>query len=142
MNDPHSSSRSRAALPPIAKRQLGWFNAYVSWFLRRNFHGLHLLRLTNLEQLESLPLLVCLNHPSWWDPLVGLHLSQRFFPLRHHVAPIAAAGLAKYKFFERLGFFWHQRGYTARRRPLSSNRQIGAESSRWRVLGNTPSRIR
>ena len=105
MNDPHSSSRSRAALPPIAKRQLGWFNAYVSWFLRRNFHGLHLLRLTNLEQLESLPLLVCLNHPSWWDPLVGLHLSQRFFPLRHHVAPIAAAGLAKYKFFERLGFF-------------------------------------
>jgi 1-acyl-sn-glycerol-3-phosphate acyltransferase len=90
---------------PIAKRQLAWFTKYVTWYLRRNFHGVHLLRLTGLEQLEEYPLLVCLNHPSWWDPLMGLYLSQKFFPTRAHYAPIAAAGLAKYKFFERLGFF-------------------------------------
>lgn len=93
------------ALPPVARRQLGWFTRYVNWYLPRNFHGLHLLRLADLKQLAGMPLLVCLNHPSWWDPLVALYLSQRFFPAHYHVAPIAAAGLNKYRFFERLGFF-------------------------------------
>jgi hypothetical protein len=66
---------------------------------------LHLLRAGNLEETNGLPLLVCLNHPSWWDPLVTLYLSQRFFGSRRQYAPIATAGLEKYKFFERLGFF-------------------------------------
>ena len=94
-----------STLPPVAKRQLGCFTRYVRWYLPRTFHGLHLLRLTDIEKLNGAPLLVCLNHPSWWDPLIALYLSQRFFPGRHHVAPIAAASLARYKFFERLGFF-------------------------------------
>ncbi len=97
-------------LRPIATRQLSWFTKYVQWYLRRNFHGLHLLRLAPLDILDDYPLLVCLNHPSWWDPLLGLYLSQRFFPNRLHYAPIAAAGVAKYKFFERLGFFGIQPG--------------------------------
>ncbi len=92
-------------LPRIAKKQLRWFTKYVGFYLRRNFHGIHLLRLTSIEQLEGWPLLVCLNHPSWWDPLLGIYLSQRFFAHRRQYSPIASAGLAKYKFFERLGFF-------------------------------------
>ena len=95
---------SNDAFPTIAKHQLAWFDRYIRWYLPRNFHALHLLRLTDLQKINGTPLLVCLNHPSWWDPLFALHLSRRFFPDRHHVAPIAAAGLAKYKFFERLGF--------------------------------------
>ncbi|MBV8866034.1 MAG: lysophospholipid acyltransferase family protein [Acidobacteriaceae bacterium] len=93
------------ALPPVAKRQLQWFATYVRFYLGRNFHGLHLLRLADLDQVAGYPLLVCLNHPSWWDPLIGLCLSQRFFQARQQYAPIALAGLAKYRFFERLGFF-------------------------------------
>jgi 1-acyl-sn-glycerol-3-phosphate acyltransferase len=89
----------------VSKRYLEWFSRYVNWYLPRNFHGLHLLRLADLKRIADMPLLVCLNHPSWWDPLVALHLSRRFFPDRYHVAPIAAEGLSKYKFFERLGFF-------------------------------------
>ncbi len=91
-------------LPPVAKRQLSWFERYVRFYLRRNFHALHLLRLTDFSELATYPLLICLNHPSWWDPLVALHLSQRFFKARRQYAPIAASGLAKYRFFERLGF--------------------------------------
>lgn len=98
-------NRWNTPLPQIAKRRLNLFSRYARWFLQRNFHGLHLLRLGNLEELDGFPLLMCLNHPSWWDPLIGLHLSRRFFPDRYNVAPIAAQGLAKYKFFERLGFF-------------------------------------
>ncbi len=93
------------SLPPVAHRQLRWFERYVRFYLRRNFHGLHLLRLADLESLNGYPLLVCLNHPSWWDPLVALYLTQRFFKTRRQFAPIAAEGVAKYKFFERLGFF-------------------------------------
>ncbi len=94
-----------AALPPIARRQLGWFTQYVGFYLKRNFHGIHLLTLTPLDSLGDWPLLVCLNHPSWWDPLMGAYLSQKCFKVRDNYAPIAAAGLAKYQFFERIGFF-------------------------------------
>jgi len=68
------------------------------------------MRLGSLDQLEGYPLLVCLNHPAWWDPLIGLYLSQRFFATRQQYAPIAATGLAKYRFFERLGFFGIETG--------------------------------
>ncbi|HLH02088.1 MAG TPA: lysophospholipid acyltransferase family protein [Bryobacteraceae bacterium] len=108
MND--AATRRNPSLPPVAKRLLEWFHRYARWYLARNFHGLHLLRLSDVTAVENLPLLVCLNHPSWWDPLVGLHLSQRVFPQRAHFAPIDAAGLAKYKFLERLGFFGVERG--------------------------------
>jgi 1-acyl-sn-glycerol-3-phosphate acyltransferase len=52
---------------------------------------------------------VVLNHPSWWDPLVGAVLAG-LFPGREHYVPIEAAALARYHFFERLGFFAVQPG--------------------------------
>lgn len=94
-----------ATAPRVNTRLLTWFARYTARYLRRNFHALHLLRLGDLDQLDGLPLLICMNHPAWWDPLVGLYLSKRFFPDRDHAAPIAGEGLAKYKFFQRLGFF-------------------------------------
>ena len=97
--------RKSAIVPRVNTRWLGLFARYTEWYLQRNFHGLHLLQLGDPENVKGLPLLVCLNHPAWWDPLVALHLSQRLFPEREHAAPIAAESLAKYKFFERLGFF-------------------------------------
>jgi 1-acyl-sn-glycerol-3-phosphate acyltransferase len=92
-------------LPKPSKFLLRWFTRYVRFYLRRNFHGIHLLLSGSLEQVAGRPLLVCLNHPSWWDPLIALYISQRFFPEREHWAPIADAGLNKYRFFRRLGFF-------------------------------------
>ena len=103
---PLTAGNILAALPPVAHWQLQLFERYVRFYLRRNFHGLHLLRLSSFEQqFASYPLLICLNHPSWWDPLIATHLSQRFFARRSQYAPMEAAGLAKYRFFERLGFF-------------------------------------
>jgi 1-acyl-sn-glycerol-3-phosphate acyltransferase len=71
------------------------------------------MQLSALDKLDGWPLLICLNHPSWWDPLMALYLSQRFFNDRRQYAPIAAAGLAKYRFFERLGFFGIEPGTRA-----------------------------
>jgi 1-acyl-sn-glycerol-3-phosphate acyltransferase len=47
---------------------------------------------------------VVLNHPSWWDPLTCLALSELFVGRTHYV-PIDAAALARYRFFAKLGFF-------------------------------------
>lgn len=92
-------------LPPVSQLQLELFARYVRYYLGRNFHALHLAKFGALDALDGHPLLVCVNHPSWWDPLVGVHLAKRLFADRVHYAPIAAAGVSKYKFFERLGFF-------------------------------------
>lgn len=59
------------------------------------------------------PLIVYLNHPSWWDPLVCLEIALRLYPDRRHYGPIEAVALARYGFFGRLGFFGVEPG-TAR----------------------------
>jgi 1-acyl-sn-glycerol-3-phosphate acyltransferase len=55
---------------------------------------------------------IVLNHPSWWDPLVGAVLAE-LLPGREHYVPIEAAALARYRIFERLGFFAVQPGTRA-----------------------------
>jgi 1-acyl-sn-glycerol-3-phosphate acyltransferase len=52
---------------------------------------------------SSLPLLVVLNHPSWWDPLIGVFLSG-LLPQYEHFAFIDAKALGRYRFLSRLGF--------------------------------------
>lgn len=104
-----ANERARAtanlALPHVSTWQLRLFARYCGYYLRRHFHRLYLLEQWPLSELGDAPLLVCLNHPSWWDPLLAVYLSQRLFANRRHYGPMAAAGLSKYKFFERLGFF-------------------------------------
>lgn len=98
-------TRESYPLPRIATRQLRWFMAYLRLFFRRNFHAVRMLQFGAPESLRGWPVLVCLSHPSWWDPLFALYLSQRFFGGRQNYGPIASKGLSKYKFFEKLGFF-------------------------------------
>jgi 1-acyl-sn-glycerol-3-phosphate acyltransferase len=98
-------TRELYPLPRIATTQLRWFVAYLRFFFRRHFHAVRLLKVALPESLDGWPLLVCLNHPSWWDPLFALYLSQRFFGNRRNYGPVASAGISKYSFFERLGFF-------------------------------------
>jgi 1-acyl-sn-glycerol-3-phosphate acyltransferase len=100
-------------LPGISGRRLRLFLRYLTFYFRRNFHGLHLARMSPAVELEGRPVLVCLNHPSWWDAVVALYLSWRLFPERSNYGPIAGAGLSKYKFFERLGFFGIEPGTRA-----------------------------
>ncbi len=99
------TARRPTSPPPIAQRQLRLFQAYLSFYFKRNFHTLLVLQLADLSALEQWPLLVCMNHPSWWDPILALYVSGHFFPKRAHYGPIEQGGVSKYKFFERLGFF-------------------------------------
>jgi 1-acyl-sn-glycerol-3-phosphate acyltransferase len=51
------------------------------------------------------PAIVLMNHPAWWDPLVGMVLADRFTPGRTPCAPMDVAQLRRFGFFRRLGLF-------------------------------------
>ena len=82
--------------------RLAMFRWYVRRYLRRHFHGVRLLRPP--PRIPDGPVLVVLNHPSWWDPLIALRLSEELAGKRHF-APIDAEQLERYGFFRRLGFY-------------------------------------
>ena len=93
--------------PRISPRLFSLFASYGERYISRSFHAVRLSRIQrpDPEALRGRPLVVYLNHPSWWDPMICLLLATRLFPDRRHYAPIEAAALSKYRFFEKLGFF-------------------------------------
>ena len=92
-------------LQPISKWLLKLFVTYLDYYIPRHFHGLRVLHRERVLDLRGLPVLIYLNHPSWWDPLFALYLSQHLFPERFHYGPIATEGLNKFQFLGKLGFF-------------------------------------
>jgi 1-acyl-sn-glycerol-3-phosphate acyltransferase len=76
--------------------------------LRRNFHAVRVLE-DSMQAWKPAqhvgPLVIYLNHPSWWDPVVGFFLAQVYFGGRRHFAPIDAAALQRYRFLGKLGLF-------------------------------------
>lgn len=97
--------------PPTRSRWLmRWFGRYVRRYAGRHFAAVRVSgesRLASLSQNE--PIIVVLNHPSWWDPLIGILLTQ-IFRDRDHYAPIDADSLRRFRFFGRLGFFGVEQG--------------------------------
>ena len=111
MNGTTSDRRgqSRASATSAPARSSWLFRAFRKYGLRyvaKQFHAVRLAR-GGYRPPEGLtgPVVVVVNHPSWWDPMIGLVLSN-FWPAEaRHYAPIEAAGLVKYPFLEKLGFF-------------------------------------
>ena len=93
------------AAPQISGPLLRGFTSYARWYIRRNFHALRLARSSRPPGLNGGSFIVCMNHPSWWDPLLAITISQALYPRTNHYGPIEAKSLERYKFFEKLGFF-------------------------------------
>ena len=64
-----------AALPRVSTRLLGLFRRYARYYIRRHFNAVRLSRAGRLPALPAEPLVVYVNHPSWWDPMIGLPVS-------------------------------------------------------------------
>ena len=97
--------RHAASAPPqISRRSLALFRLYLSWFVPRHFHA---LRIANAKRfpLTAHPLIVCINHASWWDPILILLLTHHLAPGRFAFAPMEAQALEHYGFFRKLGAF-------------------------------------
>ena len=91
---PEKASRSSIAL----------FRLYLKWYLPWHFHALRLAHLDRFPAKAS-PLIVCINHASWWDPLVILALTRYLAPERTAYAPMEAEALKHYGFFRKIGAF-------------------------------------
>jgi 1-acyl-sn-glycerol-3-phosphate acyltransferase len=92
-------------LPKISPSWLKWFKRYARWYVSRHFHAVRISRAGGVPVLRAgQPVVFVANHPSWWDPLV-LMLITDLFPDRQHFAPMDAAALEKYRFFAKLGMF-------------------------------------
>ena len=97
--------RQGEAVPKVSKPLLTWFSRYARGYCRRHFHAVRLAREPRPPEPASRPLIVVMNHPSWWDPLLGIALANARFAGREHYAPINADALGKYAFLGKLGLF-------------------------------------
>lgn len=90
--------------PPVSPWLLAFFHQVAERRVSRAFRA---LRVANAARVQpgAPGLVVCLNHPSWWDPLVGFVLSRHLFPRRTFHAPMDAIALERYGIFRRLGMF-------------------------------------
>jgi 1-acyl-sn-glycerol-3-phosphate acyltransferase len=96
------------AKPDLPKR-VQWFaegfrRHYALRFVRKHFHAVRISLSGSPIPSPEIPVLVVLNHPAWWDPLIGTVFSLEFGD-REHFAAIDADMARKYGFFKYLGFF-------------------------------------
>ncbi len=97
-------------LPAVSRPLLAWFRWYARRYVGKHFHSVRLSLGGSAPAGDPAPLVIYLNHASWWDPMVVILAGQRFFKDRTAFGPIDAAALNKYKFFARLGFFPVEQG--------------------------------
>jgi 1-acyl-sn-glycerol-3-phosphate acyltransferase len=79
------------------------FRRYACRYVRKHMHAVRLSKSGAAFPASDEPLLVVLNHPSWWDPMIGIVLSCQL-PDRDHFAAIDAVAVERYSFFRKLGF--------------------------------------
>jgi len=99
------SSASALDLPRVSPRLVSWFTRYLRRYFARSFDAIRMSGHRELAIRGDEPLVVYTNHPSWWDPILYLLLSQEFFPKRVSYGPMDAAALEKYPMLARLGVF-------------------------------------
>lgn len=98
-------ARPGADQPHVSAGVMRVFGAYIRRHVRRHFHAVRILKGALPPADIARPLVIYLNHASWWDPLVCLLLSREFLPQRTSFGPIDSAMLERYGFFKHLGFF-------------------------------------
>ena len=120
---------SRAELPHVSSSLLKLFSAYTRGYAHRHFHALRILKIGLPPHGVARPIVIFINHASWWDPLVCLLLSREFLPDRTSFAPIEGSMLKRYGFFKHLGFFGvEQQTATGARKFLRTMRAILSSS--------------
>jgi 1-acyl-sn-glycerol-3-phosphate acyltransferase len=81
----------------------GFMQYYVPRYLKRHFHTLYLYGdAPRIALNDSTPLIVCLNHSSWWDLFVPAFVEHCLF---HHdvYAVMDAEQLQRYAIFSKMG---------------------------------------
>ena len=98
----------REGVDPLARRSpfLFWaFGWYLQWLFWRRFNAVRVARDGMPQAPAGRPLIICTNHPSWWDPAFFILLQTLLFPRRAGFGPMDAEALGKYGLLERMGVF-------------------------------------
>ena len=82
---------------------LNGFKRYVRRFIRKNFHAVRLSKSSAAWPTGPEPILVVLNHPSWWDPMIAVVIGDHI-PDGEHYGAIDAEAVKKYPIFNKIGF--------------------------------------
>jgi 1-acyl-sn-glycerol-3-phosphate acyltransferase len=101
-------TRGRDSRPVALPRRWFWlmwlFRRYTIRYVRKHFHAVRLSRSSSLfPPVGEGPLLIVLNHPAWWDPMICIVLAS-LMRERDQFAAIDARAVERYAFFKRLGF--------------------------------------
>lgn len=104
MQHEHEHEGRLARMIPARKSPLieAWFRGYVRRYLRRSFH--RVLLLGEPPAMPDGPLLVCMNHSSWWDPLLVFWLSRELLSWDAY-GPMDQRQLNRYPILARIGAF-------------------------------------
>lgn len=78
------------------------FNFYITWLLKRHFHGIYLYNEPAFPADKSILMLP--NHSSWWDGFFIYFLNKKIFKRQVYLMMLEEE-LAKNKFFSRIGAF-------------------------------------
>lgn len=86
-----------------------FFTRYVNRLLAKRFHAVRVAADSEHVLKEAAddpaPLLICLSHSSWWDPLLCVFLGGRYLAQRTPLAPMDISMLRKFGLFRKLGLF-------------------------------------
>jgi len=96
-------------LRKYSPRMMRWFGRWLGRYFRRNFDGVRISLAGEPPAGGDQPYIVYTNHPSWWDPVLFIFLSQALIPGRRMFGPFDADALAKYPMFRRLGCYGVER---------------------------------
>ncbi|AMV39152.1 lysophospholipid acyltransferase family protein [Planctomyces sp. SH-PL62] len=109
MTRPARAANARGGAPDALPRRSPWFfrgfRKYARRFIARNFHALRVDREGPFSEPPPGPVVVVMNHSSWWDPMTALVLSESFGASRAHYAPMDEGGVRQYPILERIGLF-------------------------------------
>src|SRR4051812_42927312 len=70
------------------------FGLYLRWYFRRNFRAVRVARSGMPAAPSGRPVIVCSNHPSWWDPAMFI-LLWLLLPDRIGFGPMEEAALGR-----------------------------------------------
>ena len=94
--------RTATELPRRREWLFRLFRRYAHRYVRKHTHAVRLSKAGGAFPHTADPLLVVLNHPSWWDPLIGLVLSAQL-PHAEQFAAIDAVAVRQYPFLQKVG---------------------------------------
>lgn len=87
-------------------RVFGWYSCHL---LRKRFASVRIADETDAIMRETAesgrPVLIAMNHPSWWDPIIGVMIKHHFLRERFAISPIDLAMYKRFGFMKRLGLF-------------------------------------